>query len=301
MRYGYACINLTLAAQKIVVNRAMIKRTFTEKGIAYASTLALANFIDLEKVIDWNIQNKILFYRMSSDMVPWMSEYEIADLPDYEAIRQVLARCGKKANESGMRLSYHPGPFNVLASSNQNVLLKTIKELRQHAEIMDMMHIAATPFSKINIHVGGAYGDKMTALARFAENYVRLPTSTMKRLTIENDDKINMFSVKDLLWLNQQVNIPVVFDYFHHKFCTGALSEKEALLAAINTWPGNIIPVVHFSSSRKTYEDPLTTTTPHADYVYEKVNTYKKAMDIMFEAKAKELALIKYEREIAGS
>ncbi len=300
MRYGYACINLTLAAQKIVVNRAMIKRTFTEKGLAYASTLALLNFIDLEKVIDWNIENKILFYRMSSDMVPWMSEYEIADLPDYEAICQVLARCGRKANENGMRLSYHPGPFNVLASSNENVLRRTIKELRQHAEIMDMLQIPATHFSKINIHVGGAYGDKITALARFAENYVRLPGNTMKRLTIENDDKINMFSVKDLLWLNEQVNIPVVFDYFHHRFCTGGLSEKEALLAAINTWPDNIIPAVHFSSSRKNYEDSLTTPTAHADYVYEKVNTYETTMDIMFEAKAKELALIKYEREIAG-
>ena len=86
---------------------------------------------------------------MSSDMVPWMSEYEISDLPDYEAICAVLGRCGKKAIENGMRLSYHPGPFNVLATSNQQVLTKTIKELRQHAEIMDMMQIPATPFSKI--------------------------------------------------------------------------------------------------------------------------------------------------------
>ena len=270
--------------------------------MAYASTLALANVIDLEKVINWNIQNKIPFYRMSSDMVPWMSEYEIADLRDYEAICQVLARCGKNATESGMRLSYHPGPFNVLATNNQQVLTRTIKELRQHAEIMDMMHLPATSFSKINIHVGGAYGDKTAALTRFAENYVRLPVNTMKRLTTENDDKINMFSVKDLLWLNEQVNIPVAFDYFHHTFCTGGLSEKEALLAAISTWPADIIPVVHFSSSRKKYEDPSTTATAHADYVYQKVNTYNnKNVDIMFEAKAKELALIKYLKEIEGS
>lgn len=298
MHYGYACINLTLAAQKIVVNRSMMKRTFTEKGIAYASALALANFIDLEKIIGWNIQNKIFFYRMSSDMVPWMSEYEIADLPDYEAIQHVLVRCGKKASESGMRLSYHPGPFNVLASSNAQVVMRTLKELSQHGEIMDMMHLPATPYSKINIHVGGAYGDKITALKRFAENYVRLPANTMKRLTIENDDKINMFSVKDLLWLNEQANIPVAFDYFHHTFCTGGLSEKEALLAAIKTWPADIIPVVHYSSSRKKYEDPLTTSTAHADYVYEKVNTYKKKVDIMFEAKAKELAVMKYLKEL---
>jgi UV DNA damage endonuclease len=230
-------------------------------------------------------------------MVPWMSEYEIADFPDYETIQEALVRCGKKASDNGMRLSYHPGPFNVLASNNPQVVLRTIKELRQHAEIMDMMYLPATPFSKINIHVGGAY-DKITALKRFAENYMRLPANTVKRLTIENDDKTNMFSVKDLLWLNEQINIPVVFDYFHHTFCTGGLSEKEALLAAINTWPAGVIPVVHFSSSRKKYEDPLTTPTAHADYVYEKVNAYKRNVDIMFEAKAKELAVMKYIKDL---
>ena len=105
MRYGYACINLTLAEEKIKVNRSMIKRVFIEKGISYASELALANFIDFEKVIGWNIQNKLLFYRMSSDMIPWMSEFEISDLPDYESIRKILARCGEKVTNSGLRLT----------------------------------------------------------------------------------------------------------------------------------------------------------------------------------------------------
>jgi len=108
MRFGYAALNLTLASEKIQVNRSMIKRTFTEKGIAYASELALANFTDLEKVIDWNIDNHIFFYRMSSDMVPWMSEYELADLPDYEAITVLLKRCGEKAKKQGLRLTFHP-------------------------------------------------------------------------------------------------------------------------------------------------------------------------------------------------
>src|SRR3954467_6440192 len=137
MRYGYAAINLTLAAKKIQVNRSMIKKTFMEKGVSYASALALANIIDLEKVIDWNIEHGLLFYRMSSDMVPWMSEYEICDLPDYEKIAEILFRCGEKAAASGLRLTFHPGPFNVLATNTAAVLTKTIKELRQHGEIMD--------------------------------------------------------------------------------------------------------------------------------------------------------------------
>jgi UV DNA damage endonuclease len=294
MRYGYAAINLTLAAQKIQVNRSMVKRTFIEKGISYASELALANFTDLEKVIEWNIQNNIMFYRMSSDMVPWMSEFEIADLPDYAKIKEVLLRCGKTAANNNFRLSYHPGPFNVLATNTDSVLTKTIKELRQHAEIMDLLQLPQTPFSKINIHVGGAFGDKISALARFAESYVMLPDNTRKRLTVENDDKANMFNVGDLLWLYEQTKIPVVFDYFHHQFCTGGLDEQEALLAAIETWPENITPVVHFSSSRKKYEDPTSPPTSHADYLYEEVRTYGNNVDIMFEAKAKEAAVREY-------
>lgn len=294
MRYGYAAINLTLGAQKTVINRSMMKATFMEKGIAYASELALANFIDLEKFIDWNIQHNILFYRMSSDMIPWMSEYEISDLPDYEASKTVLARCGEKAVKGGLRLTFHPGPFNVLATNTPTVLTKTIKELRQHAEIMDLLNLPVSPFAKINIHVGGAFGDKVSALARFAESYMQLPNNTKLRLTVENDDKANMFSIVDLLWLHEQTRIPVVFDYFHHEFCTGGLSEQEALFAASGTWPAGISPVVHFSSSKKKYEDPSSPPTAHADYVYDEVNTYGQPIDIMFEAKAKEIAVMEY-------
>ena len=294
MRYGYASINLTLAAEKIRVNRSMIKRMFVEKGIAYASQLALANITDLEKVIEWNIRNGLFFHRMSSDMVPWMSEYELPDLPDYEQIRDILARCGQQAASHGFRLTFHPGPFNVLASNTATVITKTIKELRQHAEIMDLIGLPATPFAKINIHVGGAFGDKTSAMARFAESYLQLPANTRQRLTVENDDKVNMFSVHDLLWLHRETGIPVTFDYFHHEFCTGGWSEEEALLAAVATWPAGISPVVHFSSSKKKWEDPAALPTAHADYLYSKVNTYGREVDIMFEAKAKETAVLKY-------
>lgn len=294
MRYGYASINLTLAEQKIRMNRSMIKRIFTEKGLPYASQLALANVSDLERLINWNIENGLLFHRMSSDMVPWMSEYELPDLPDYAQIRDTLARCGQNAAASGFRLTFHPGPFNVLASNSASVVTKTSKELRQHAEIMDMLGLPATPFAKINIHVGGAFGDKTAALARFAESYLRLPGNTRQRLSIENDDKVNMFSVHDLLWLHRQVRIPISFDYFHHEFCTGGLSEQEAFLAAVDTWPEGIPPVVHFSSSKKKWEDPAALPTAHADYIYSRVNTYNREVDIMFEAKAKELAVLKY-------
>jgi UV DNA damage endonuclease len=288
---------MTLAEEKIQVNRSMVRKTFVSKGVEYASMLALKNVMDLEKVIDWNITNQLLLYRMSSDMFPWMSEYEINDLPDYQQIKNRLEIIGEKVKLNNLRLTYHPGPFNVLATNSGSVLEKTLKELRQHGEIMDMVGLPRSPFSKINIHVGGAYGDKSLAIKRFIKNYFLLPITTKSRLTIENDDKASMYSVKDLLEVYEATGIPIVFDYLHHKFCTGNMSEQEALQLAYSTWPKDIIPIVHYSSSKRIFEDATAVEASHADYVYENVNCYGLNLDVMLEAKAKEKATLKYINE----
>ena len=272
----------------------MIKRTFLEKGINYASQLALLNIKDLQKVLDWNIENNILLYRMSSEMIPWMSEYELNDLPDFESIKNILFQCGKKVMGRGHRITFHPGPFNVLASSSEIVIKKTIKELRQHGEIMDLLGLPQTPFAKINIHLGGSYGNKTEAIKRFCENIKHLPANVLRRLTIENDDKLNMFSVKDLYEVYERSGIPIVFDYLHHQFCTGGLTEEEAFSLALKTWPKEITPLVHSSSSKKMFEDASALPTAHADFIYSPVNLYGSNADIMLEAKAKEKAVLKY-------
>lgn len=297
MRIGYACINTKLAEEKILVNRGMIKKTFMEKGISYASELALKNVKDLSRIVDWNIENNLLFYRMSSDMFPWMSEYELEDLPEIKSIKGILSDIGEKVKKFHLRLTYHPGPFNVLATHTEKVLKNTIKELRQHGEIMDMIDLPRTPFAKINIHVGGAYGDKKSAIQRFSENYHLLPDTARRRLTLENDDKVNMFSVKELLEIHEKTGVPVVFDYLHHKFCTGGWSEKEAMTRAIETWPEKIVPVVHFSSSKKRFEDAQASEAAHADFIYQLIDLYGKEVDVMIEAKAKEQAILRYIKE----
>ena len=103
-----------------------------------------------------------------------------------------------------------------------------------------------------------------------------------------------MYSINYLLWIHQQTQIPIVFDYFHHEFFTGGLSEEEAFTAAIGTWTDEITPAVHFSSPKKKFEDPSAVPTAHADFIYGHVKTYGKDIDIMFEAKAKEEAVMKY-------
>ena len=279
----------------------MIKRTFLARGVEYASKLALLNVIDLEKIIDWNIGNDLLLYRMSSDMFPWMSEYELEDLPDITDIANILARIGAKVREHDLRLAFHPGPFNVLASRDQNVVLKTIKELRQHAEIMDVIGLPRSPFAKINIHLGGAYGNRREAIARFIDNLSLLPDSARTRLTIENDDRPNMFSVGDLMMVYDATAVPIVFDYHHHLFRSGDLTTREGLELALTTWPSTITPIVHVSSSRKQHEDQSASAASHADFIYESFTSWGHRVDVMLEAKAKEMAVFRFRESVLSA
>ena len=159
-----------------------------------------------------------------------------------------------------------------------------------------MMGLSRTPYNKINIHIGGVYGDKKSAMERFCKNFERLPESVKSRLTVENDDKATMYSVKDLYeGVYKVIGIPIVFDYHHHQFCTGGLSEEDALEVSISTWPTDIVPVVHYSESRsREYEDPKIRPQAHSDFIIDKIDTYGNTIDIMVEAKQKELAVIKY-------
>ena len=97
VRLGYCCINLSLADQKITANRGMIKRTFQEKGPAYCGELAHQNVKDILKILQWNLANDILVYRMSSDIFPWMSEYEITELPNFSEILPDMRAIGEFA------------------------------------------------------------------------------------------------------------------------------------------------------------------------------------------------------------
>ena len=296
-RMGYACINMQLSKQKprIYTGRSMIKRTFESKGINYASQLGLDNCKDLLEIIKWNNENGFNFFRITSNLFPWCSEYDLKDMPDYNEICDILSEAGRYAIDNDIRITSHPGPFNVLTSPHPHVVDNCIKDLSIHGEVFDLMNLSRTPYNKINIHIGGAYGDKVSAMERFCENFHRLPESVKTRLTVENDDKATMYSVKDLYeGVYCKIGIPIVFDYHHHRFCTGGLTEEDALEVAISTW-NNIVPVVHYSESRNIeQEDDKIRPQAHSDYVYDYINTYGNRVDIMVEAKHKELAVLKY-------
>jgi UV DNA damage endonuclease len=294
MRLGYCCINLSLKDQGVTTNRGMVRKTFDEKGLAYASELVQKNLDDLFIILTWNNLHGIQVYRMSSDLFPWMSEYKLEDLPEFDKIQSLAQRIGNAVKTYSARLSFHPGQFDVLASPNSEVVRKTIYDLDQHARIMDLMGLPQDYNSAINIHIGGSYGDKPSALKRFCENFKSLAPSTQARLVVENDDKASQFGVIDLFdGVYKVVGCPITFDHFHHRFCTNDISAEQAAKLAASTW-GDTIPLQHFSSSKALYEDSSVINRSHADYVYDNIPDYGFDADVEIEAKAKDLALLRY-------
>lgn len=298
-QYGYCCINMTLKEESnIYIGRSMIKRTFLEKGISYAAELAEANVRDMIELIKWNEKHDIKLYRMSSDMFPWMSEYEFSDLPNYAKISTLLKGAGALAQKYDQRLTFHPGPFDVLASLNPNVVAKTIKDLNKHGELMDLMGLPRTPYAAINIHVNTTQGGKEEALQRFVDNFELLDDSVKTRLVVENDDKEKQYTTEDLYeCVYSKIGIPITFDYHHHWCHPGKLTQEEALKLAAETW-GDTKQLVHFSSCKTIHEDASQTNKrAHADYIYEFINDYGLDLDVEIEAKAKELAVQKYMKQ----
>ena len=293
---GYACINMALREQEIFTNRTMRKATLEREGPPFLSSIIQQNLEDLLFILKSNEENDLRFFRISSEIFPFYSHpimgYEIEDLPDSQKILSLLSSIGSFATKHGHRLTTHPGPFNVLASAREEVVFKTIRDLNCHSKMFDYMGFEPSHYNKINIHVGGAYGDKKSALARFCANFDRLSDSCKKRLTVENDDRANLYSTKDLYeGVYRVIGIPIVFDYHHHKFNTGDQTEQEALELAISTWKEGVIPVVHYSESKTLHAGEERETPAHSDLVYGPMNHYHNSVDVMVEAKHKERAI----------
>ena len=140
---GYACLNTELSdvpkGERVTTNRTMIRRTFDAKGLPYASELALQNCRDLLKVLEWNERNGFPFFRLSSNLFPWASEYKLSDLPDFDDICLALQEAGDFIESHGHRITSHPGPFNKLTSPREKVIINTIKDLDHHGEVFDML------------------------------------------------------------------------------------------------------------------------------------------------------------------
>jgi UV DNA damage endonuclease len=290
-RLGYACICTHLRNQKpaVFAGRGVVKKTIDRDGIDVIGDRALQNCRDVLRILQWNEQHHIRFFRLSSDIWPWMGVHDVAATAAWPDIQKTLRRCGEYARRHNHRLTFHPSHFVKLASPDAELRRKSMLELEDHARVFDLMgYHDASPENKINIHVGGSYGDKDAALARFAASYQALSDRCRPRLTVENDDTGAGYSVKDLSKLSAMCGIPIVFDFHHHPFNTGGLTEREAFDLAVSTWPDGIRPVVHWSESQ-----PGRRPNAHSDFITGPIRSYSD-VDVMIEAKAKEAALLRY-------
>ncbi len=253
IRFGYACINMELSQQGIRTGRTMIDRKFQLGGLQLASDIALANAKDLITILQWNEANGIRLFRLGSELFPRWNHYRLEDLPDIAEIAAHLRAAGDYATAHGHRITTHPGPFNILGSPDAVVVDNTIVSLERHSELFDLMGFVPSFENKINIHVGATYNDKPGTIARWLHNWDRLSDSLKARLVIENDDKASMYSVRELYkTLYASEGIPVTFDYWHHTFNTGDLSEEEAFFMARETWEFHgVTQCTHYSESRR--------------------------------------------------
>ncbi|WP_248905730.1 UV DNA damage repair endonuclease UvsE [Halocatena marina] len=293
-RYGYAVENVTLRKEGIRTNRGMQKATFEERGLDYAGKLTEQNCRDLKRIIVWNHNHDIYYYRITSDLIPWFDQYELDDLPNTEIIKHHLAEVGRFACKHDIRLTFHPSHFVKLASPDESVVERSVTDLENHGTIFDVMGLSQTPYNAIDIHIGAHYGDKEATGRRFCKHFEQLSPAVQKRLTVENDDTESLWSVPELIdAVYDRIGIPITYDDLHHQFTSRRLTRCEALRRATKTW--ETTPIIHYSESRRLHRaDSSIRPQSHSDYITGPIRTYGTDADVMIEAKQKELAVLRY-------
>ena len=241
MKIGYPCLNRSLGCTSSHTFR--LASYSPERLVETVSS----NLDCLEKMLHYNLLRGFLFFRISSDIVPFAS-HPACTFNWRKHFAPRLREIGRFIRESQMRISMHPDQFVLLNSPDKRVLKKSIAELAYHSDFLDALGLDST--AKVQIHVGGVYGDKEKAIARFLSEYARLPPKIRRRLAIENDHR--SYSLSDCLRIDKGCKIPVIFDSFHHECLSKGESLREAVELAQKTWrKKDGILMVDYSSQKK--------------------------------------------------
>lgn len=249
LRLGYSSICNQLRDLGIFSSRGMIRSSLNKpEGIEVAKKLALRNIQDLQKIIIWNETQGIRLFRMTSQLFPHLDDTETPKY-DMNFALESLKETGKLAKSYGHRITMHPGQHNIINSPNDEVVKKTINELVNHAKILIAMGYKPEHGSVIVIHVGGVYGDKVNSLIRWKNNFKLIPEFCRKYIVIENDEF--SYNVMDVLQLSEEMNVPMVLDFFHNEVSHDKVKLTDELLRRIaKTWK-TITPKFHFSVQLK--------------------------------------------------
>ena len=246
MKIGYPCIN-----NSIPRNAPSTFRLASYSENRLIQTLK-TNLMHLDQILRYNVKNNFLFFRISSDLVPFAS-HPICKLNWYRTFQSEFEEIGNFINKHNIRVSMHPDQFVILNSSNTKIIENSINELKYHCNILDAMCLDET--AKVQIHVGGVYKNKQEAIDRFVRIFNGISRfvdgSIKKRLVIENDDRL--YSLMDCISINQETGIPIVFDVFHHELLNNDEPVRVALQKAMSTWKmsSNGFPIVDYSSQNK--------------------------------------------------
>ncbi|WP_236005800.1 UV DNA damage repair endonuclease UvsE [Desemzia sp. RIT 804] len=286
MSIGYACLVVGVPETNL---RKAIKKNATEKKL---NEITLHNLLALEKMIDYNIENDIKLYRISSDLIPFGSS-PVNSLPWWDAFREDFERIGRKIIESDMRVSFHPGQYTVLNSPNEETVARAIDDLKYHTKVLECLGVNNE--HKIVLHIGGVYEDKKAASLRFIENFQRLDEAVKRRLIIENDDRL--YTIQDVLWIAERIGIPVVYDNLHHAVNPDSdmRNDREWILEANKTWKaGDGKQKIHYSQQALDKRTGAHTATIYLDPFLEFYNQlYDPSIDIMLEVKDKNISAVK--------
>lgn len=251
------------------------------------SHLCLKNAASLQEALLYCAQNNIGSFRVNSQILPVKTHpqagYTVEELPDGKEIIKAFEKCRALLIKNKLRMSFHPDQFILLSSLDNTVTERSIADLNYHAEVSEWIGADV-----INIHGGGAYGNKQEALGRVARNLRFLSKAVRRRLTFENDDKT--YTPQDLLPLCRKEDIPFVYDVHHHRCNQDEMSIEQASKMALATWDRE--PLFHLSSPKQGWDGPYT--NKHHDYI--DTNDFPPCwrglqMTIEVEAKAKELAV----------
>lgn len=291
MRIGYPCINRSIGC---TANHTFRLASYSKERLI---DTVQQNLECLERILHYNAEKGFLFFRIGSDLVPFAS-HPICRFDWAGHFRDHFKRLGSFIKNSKMRISMHPDQFVLINTLKRDIVNRSVKELEYHCKVLDSMGLDST--AKVQIHVGGAYGNKPSAIDRFAKNYRSLPEMVKKRLAVENDHKL--FSIKDCLEVHRKTRVPIIFDSFHHECLNNGEAMHDAMLAASGTWKkkdGRMM--VDYSSQKR--ESRIGTHTESIDLKHFRDFIRKTKdidFDIMLEIKDKEKSALKALKAIKG-
>jgi UV DNA damage endonuclease len=239
MKIGYPCVNEAMDCSAANTFRLA---SYSEERLLAAVT---ANLTCLRRLLQWNVAQGLLFFRMGSGIVPFGS-HEVNTFPWQTHFAADFREVGDYIKAHDLRVSFHPDQFVVLNSPSPDIVRRSVDELIYQGSMLDLMGLDGT--AKLQIHVGGLYGDRELAINRFAAVHATLPAAVKARVVVENDDRL--FSLRDCLHLHELTGVPILFDNFHHECLNHGEPMHDALRLAAATWhpTRDGVPMMDYSS-----------------------------------------------------